>query len=338
MKTFQKIRSLDNQKRFNEQLKEKDVDVITYEKGDSFVVTEKIDGANASVMNKDGVISCYSHHKELSPDNTLNGFYGFVQDRKELLSEIIPDGCVLFGEWLVPHKIKYPEDAYHKWYLFDLCYMNDEKDEYNGVFDTHETYLRFNYHYDLDSKGIKFVPIYKSRSTKAPETLEDFDRVREELSHHSLLGADEGKAEGIVVTDIDKYVPVDENTNGLLRFKCVNEAFKEVRRAKKPMGEGQKAALDWASKYITEPRINKKIFGLQEDGYITDELSFDWMRNGNAKDIAEKVVLDALEESEETPLALSKTNTSYDKNMKTVQKFANKLTNKTIALKVKGIA
>jgi len=221
--------------------------------------------------------------------------------------------------------------------LFDLCYINSENDEYDGVYYTYEQYTKLDDKYDLDSKGIKFVPIYDLQNIIVPNNLEEFDKVREELSHHSLLGADEGKAEGIVVTDLDKYVPVDEDTNGLLRFKCVNEAFKEVRRAKKPMGEGQKAALDWASKYITEPRISKKIFGLQEDGYITDELSFDWMRNGNAKDIAEQVVLDALEESEETPLALSKTNTSYDKNMKTVQKFANKLTNKTIALKLKEL-
>lgn len=335
MKTFQKIKSLDNQERFNQQLADKGVDVITYEKDDNLTITEKIDGSNAQVMNDNGKLRCFSHHKELSPDNTLNGFYGFVQEHENLLLGTIHDQHSLFGEWLVPHKVKYPDNTYHKWYLFDECDMshhNTNYDVYLGF-----NWVKFNYNKFIKSDDIKLVPEYDS-SKFNPDDLEGFDKVRESLSHYSLLGADEGKAEGIVITDNDRDVSIDENTIGLLRFKCVNEAFKEVRRAKKPIGEGQKASISWANKYITEPRVNKKIFGLQEDGIIKDELSFDWMKNGNAKMIAQEVVKDALEESEETPVALSASNSSYDKNMKAVQKFTNKLTNKVIALKVKGLA
>lgn len=89
MKNFQKIKSLDAQEIYFEKLSTKGVKVITYEKGDELAVTEKIDGANAQVRNIDGVLHCYSHHKELSEDNTLNGFYGFVQDNYNLLLDFI---------------------------------------------------------------------------------------------------------------------------------------------------------------------------------------------------------------------------------------------------------
>lgn len=334
MKTFQKIKSLDNQKKYFIKLQEKGIEVKPYIKGDRITITEKIDGANAQVRNINGVLHCYSHHKELSPDNTLNGFYEYVQKHKVQLLQIIHEGYAFFGEWLVPHTIQYPDDAYHKWYVFDVCEISNmnDVDRYYG-FD----FLKGLYNSSLYNwTDIYLVPEYSHYSIDI-NNLSDFDIVRKNLSNHSLLGAKDGKSEGIVVSNLDKIVNIDDHTKGALRIKCVNESFREVHHSRKPLGKGQKAVLEWANRYVTKPRIEKKIFSLQEDGYLEKDFSFEWMKNGNAKLISENVLQDALEESEETPEELKPTSSSYDKNMRYAQKFSNKSVNKFVALKSKGI-
>lgn len=118
MKTFQKIKSYDNELIFEERLKDKGSDVTKIEADDDLVITEKVDGSNAQVTNRGGSLSIYSHHKKLDESNTLNGFYGFVLDRPQF--EQLPSNLSLFGEWLTPHKIKYKDEAYKKYYLFDI--------------------------------------------------------------------------------------------------------------------------------------------------------------------------------------------------------------------------
>lgn len=247
----------------------------------------------------------------------------------------------MFGEWLIPHKVKYPENAYKKWYLFDICEINGdlELNRYLG-FDTLKIryknfFSNMDYHFKENSR-ILLVPEYKIDSSEI-NSLADFDTLRANLSTKSLLGAKDGKSEGIIVSDLLKLVQVGEDTLGPLRVKCVNEAFKEIRNQKNPLDENEQNALAWANKYITEPRIQKQIFSLQEDGLLEGELVFDWLKNGNAKLIAEETLNDAIVESEEMPESLRVSSSSFEKNMKLVGKFTNKLVNKVIALMVKGI-
>lgn len=40
---------------------------------------------------------------------------------KGKIKEILGDNLVLFGEWLVPHSVVYPEDKYNHMYFYD-CY------------------------------------------------------------------------------------------------------------------------------------------------------------------------------------------------------------------------
>jgi len=119
------------------------------------------------------------------------------------------------------------------------------------------------------------------------------------------------------------------------RVKAVNAAFKEVRHSKKPLEAGEKSALNWANKYITEPRVRKHILELMDENVIKGDLSFDMLRDGTASNIASIVFADALSESPETPMALTPSSSSYTKNVKRVRKMANKLVNKVIAVAIK---
>lgn len=349
MKVFQKIKSLDNEEKFERKLANKigKDNLVTFEDDDSITVTEKIDGSNAQVKHVDNDLLVYSHKKQLDENNTLNGFYNFVMDNKEQLLKLIPDNFSFFGEWLTPHHLIYPQNAYNKWYLFD-AFSFDNSTSNKG------TYFGINYIkwiseltdlnlYEDSFNGVigNFsglpevftVPIY-THPYRA-NSLEQIDDIRQTLSNHSLLGAKDNAEEGIVVTNTDKIIDIDEDTKGPIRVKAVNAAFKEVMHSKKPLEAGEKSAINWANKYITEPRVRKYILELMDENVIKGDLSFDMLRDGTSSNIASIVYADALSESQETPMALTPASSSYSKNVKRVRKMANKLVNKVIAVAVK---
>ena len=349
MKTFQKIKSLEHETKFEKYLLARvgEDNISTIEPQDNLVVTEKIDGSNAQVKRVDNELLVYSHKKKLDESNTLNGFYNFVMDNKEKLLQLIPDNVSFFGEWLTPHHLVYPKQRYNSWYLFDAF-------KFDTIGSNQGQYLGINYIYSLPSfqldpvtsdgfrgtigkssqiDNLYTVPIYSKNYHV--DNLEYLDGIREELSNHSLLGAQQNKEEGIVVSDLDKLVPIDDDTTGCLRVKCVNLAFKEVMHSKKPLGAGEQAASEWANKYITEPRTRKDILELMDEGDLSKTLSFTMLQDGTTMSIAKEVYQDALKESQETPQALTIASTSYQKNVTRVLKIATKMVNKIVAIAIK---
>lgn len=325
MKTFQKIKSFDNLLKFEEHLRSRGGEPLTYEAGDDIIITEKIDGANAQVLVKDGQVLTFSHHKPLTEDNTLNGFYGFVNEREAFKN--IPEGYAVFGEWLVPHRIKYKESAYKSYYVFDV--FNFWSGSYLGF----EKAKEFFYEYLSDIENVVMVPLLAKKQDIAEKDLVELQKEYEEKSRLSI----DGKMEGIVVSDLNKIVDIDEETKGPLRTKLVNEAFKETSRIKAPRTKEGDELVIWMQENITEARIRKQYFSLLEFGDISAVMDFSWMQNGIAKLIGEKVLSDAIEESEELPELLLDSSPSKEKSMKSAQKFANKATNKFIALTIKGL-
>lgn len=99
-----------------------------FRKGDFIVVQEKIDGANAAIRTDGTNVYAQSRKNILSTDNTLRGFYDFVQALdKEKIIEVLGDDIILFGEWLVPHSVKYPDDKYHKFYAYDAYCISTQR-------------------------------------------------------------------------------------------------------------------------------------------------------------------------------------------------------------------
>ena len=89
------------------------------------MIQEKLDGSNASILYDGKEIHAFYRKLSLTPTNNLNGFWQYAQTVKKVDSL---KGLRIYGEWLVKHSIHYSEDAYLKFYLFDV--YNDETDEY----------------------------------------------------------------------------------------------------------------------------------------------------------------------------------------------------------------
>ncbi|MGG1156889.1 RNA ligase family protein [Brevibacillus formosus] len=89
-----------------------------FKEGDHIIIQEKLDGANASFRydEETNSIRAFSRNMELHEEENLHGFFQWTQ---QLPKEEIVAGMVYFGEWLNPHKIKYPH--YEKqFFLFDM--------------------------------------------------------------------------------------------------------------------------------------------------------------------------------------------------------------------------
>ena len=92
-----------------------------FQAGDIISITEKIDGANASVRYDEakGVLRGFSRKNELSAENPLRGFWNYVQKLDKTPFARYPH-YIFFGEWLVKHTVIYERDNYDKWYLFSV--------------------------------------------------------------------------------------------------------------------------------------------------------------------------------------------------------------------------
>lgn len=105
--------------RFGDELTEDNIGA--FRDGDKIQISEKIDGSNASFRydKETGTLIAFSRKQPLDADNTLNGFYDYVQSLDASEYSDSPD-WVIFGEWLTKHTIPYRKECYGKWYVYDI--------------------------------------------------------------------------------------------------------------------------------------------------------------------------------------------------------------------------
>jgi len=154
-------------------------------------VFPKLDGTNASVWLEDGEVKAGSRNRGLSLDKDNAGFYNdIIKDKNiEIFLKDFPH-LRLFGEWLVPHTLKtYKEDAWRKFYVFDV--MNE-----SGV------YIAYNEYKDiLDNYGITYLAPIRIFDNG---TYDDYIKCLEENNYL----VKEGLGEGIVIKNysfVNKY-------------------------------------------------------------------------------------------------------------------------------------
>ena len=111
MKMYCKIKRPDNAK---EQI----------EKGESVVIQEKLDGSNTAIMNDNGKLRLFSRTNELTGEDGLGGFVKYMKAKEEQILKYLPNGYVLYGEWLEQGKINYnslaKQGKIEPYYAFDL--------------------------------------------------------------------------------------------------------------------------------------------------------------------------------------------------------------------------
>lgn len=236
------------------------MDIIRYGKsqtqdvlheGDYITISEKLDGANAqfSLDENSGIgVYCQSRKQVLSKDNTLRGFYDWVQDIIVPNKHLLNPKYRYFGEYLVPHKIQYKEEFYNQFYLFNI--YDEEKEEYlnDDQVELESTKL-----------GIKTVPYFYKGEFISFNHLMSF-------VGKSIMTVEENTGEGIVVKNVnykDKY--------GKQCFvKLVSEKFAEVQKQKLPKNPNiNSKEVELIKSILTKPRVDKLMHKLVDENLLS---------------------------------------------------------------------
>lgn len=208
----------------------------------------KIDGTNSSVwLNENGELKAGSRNRELTLENDNAGFYNLISKNDAIASYLKKHPTHrLFGEWLVPHSLKtYRDDAWRKFYIFDVCVDSDEKEtglEYIP-YDIYKPLLEeFNLEYLAPLKIIK-------NGT--------YDNFIKELENNTFLIKDgTGTGEGIVIKNYDFYNRYGRQTWA----KIVSSEFKEKHH--KTMGaptvENKMVEQEVVDEFVTGAFVEKE--------------------------------------------------------------------------------
>lgn len=266
----------------------KDKYAIAFKTGEHITVSEKIDGANASIRYdaETGSLVAFSRRQRLTEDNNLQGFYVYVLtlDPVKWADATSNGRYIVFGEWLVKHTIKYPDELLRNFYVFDV--WDTEVEQYVPWFLTHQI---------AQALGLKTVPIFYDGEFTSWEDL------------YAFVGRTEMQAEptgeGIVIKSQDR---LDNKFSGTPAYvKIVAKEFSEVHQSK-PQKEidpakiaAKQAAEAQVETIVTQRRVEKTIQKFVEDNLIRE----DWDEKdlgAIAKILPRAVYEDCVKEESET--------------------------------------
>ena len=268
----------------------------TFNVGEDIVIQEKIDGSNASICydEESGTLKAFSRRLELNADNTLNGFWDYVQTLNlDTFKEILGSRYIVFGEWMgAKHAIKYPENVYGKFWMFDV--WDTQTEQYLPYEETRSFYDKLIACGNEDNK-FNFVPVFYIGK------FESWEKTSK-LVGRNEVGA-EPAGEGIILKRQDY---LDSKSSRLPFYvKIVSEQFSEVHKSKKqraidPEAIAKKEAnLALAATIVTPQRVQKMIYKFIEDGLLPQ----DWDEH-NLKDISKilpnAIYKDCVKEENET--------------------------------------
>lgn len=235
-----------------------------FEPGDIIQISTKIDGANASIAwdETTGKLEIFSRTNLLDSPGALRGFYDYIKTEVE---PKIPwaamskkQNLVIFGEWCVKHSVKYNDDWYGKWRIYDVW------DKADGCYWTQDIVRAFCLTHGLEYiEELYYGPFIS------------WDHCRSFLHTSKAYGPDQ---EGIVIKNQTKLGKAGNKAPAYI--KIVNEAFKESQHSKKPPKEidpeaeaAKQKAIELASSIVTEARVRKHILKLIDEGKLPETLS-----------------------------------------------------------------
>jgi hypothetical protein len=208
---------------------------------------EKLDGSNGSFRKEiEGEVVASSHNRVLDESSTGDN-RGFCKwAKKNVNYEILPFGLEFYGEWLVSHTVQYNEDAYGKFYLYDI--RNLATGEYLPE-ECIESWAM--------ALGLTYLPPLYKGEFKGNEHLISV------AEGTSTLG--ENQMEGIVIKNYSFINKFGMQQHG----KYVNPNFSENSK-QKPMklrDEMFGDEMDICERFITVARVRKMIEKGVEQGF-----------------------------------------------------------------------
>lgn len=229
--------------------------------GDIISITEKIDGANASIFYDDqkDILRCFSSRNELDFSNQLRGFWPFVQAMDKTPFAVYPN-YVFFGEWLVSHTVLYDKDHYNKWYLFSI--YDRESGRWLPQKFVKEFAVKFGFLYVHELYYGEFISWEHCLS----------------FANSPVYGKQQ---EGIVI----KNQTALEEERGPHILKYVNTSFKETQRSnhRQKMDDPGKIrekaqAEEYIRMIVTEARVMKNFHKLIDEGIIPEKFELKNMK------------------------------------------------------------
>lgn len=221
---------------------------------DYIIIQEKLDGANASFRAEDGLIKAFSRNKELDAHETLRGFYGFVQDHLGLKAKDMNERYIYFGEWLIQHKVHYRDEAFGRFYLFD-------------VYDTEaEKYLSFGQvQTAAEELDLMLIPVLYEGPYQSLEHIQSF-------VGKSVLGP---VGEGVVV----KNANYSDKHGNQLYTKFVSKEFTEMANIKEhKIDKQQKDGIQlFVEASVSKARVHKLLLKLVDEGHLVEDFAIEHM-------------------------------------------------------------
>lgn len=223
-------------------------DVI--KEGDVISISEKTDGSNAQFSLDGDEVYCQSRKIKVDENNTLRGFYGWVQENIVPIKDKLNPNYRYIGEYLVSHKIQYQEDKYHQFYMFSI--WDEEKDEYLPD----EVVIS-----EAERLGLKTVEYFYIGEFISYEHMQSFIG-----KSNMTLNPNDG--EGIVVKNT-KYK--DRHGNQVF-VKLVSEKFAEIQKQKLPKNPNvNQKEISLIKSVLTNARVDKLLHKLVDEDLITRE-------------------------------------------------------------------
>jgi len=227
-----------------------------FEVGDRVVIQTKVDGCNAQIAWEDGELKAFSRKNELNMTNNLRGFWNFVQTLDKEKFRDLGNRC-LYGEWLVPHTVKYDKDAYNKWYVYDIFDKDTEQwlpqDEVKAYAESH---------------GLIYVHTYYDGPFVSWEHVKSF-------FNQPMYG---NAIEGCVCKNMTKLN--DPDCRNPFYLKVINDSFSETKQhnhEKKVLDPEhllEKAhAEEVAAEVVTEARVRKDINKQIDEGLLPEQIT-----------------------------------------------------------------
>lgn len=272
MKMYCKIKRPDNAK-------------YEIEKGEKVVIQEKIDGSNTAIYNDNGKMRLFSRTQELTGEDGLGGFVKYARKREKEILDNLPEGYVLYGEWLNQGKINYNSLAnqgkIEPYYVFDLVkeILNKptEDEDFTRVFASIEEMKEI-----ANKIGFKIVPELEVIKLTSYEEL----KQKYVDNQKSALEGTDSIREGIVIKTLD----------GAKRIKIVADKFQEVKHIKNSV---TKSPYEFLDKYITPMRICKFLISIGIDNPTPEDYnkifkSLDVIANDIVEEEKEQIIKDIL--------------------------------------------
>ena len=262
-----------------------------FEVGDHIVIQTKIDGANAAIRydpETDSIVA-QSRKNILDTHNTLRGFYEFTQllDKEAIKSALVKGEIILYGEWLVPHTVQYPKEAYNQFYVYDMF------DLVNQVW-VPQSWVKFW----ANKLHFPYVKTWYDGEFISWEHCKSF-------LPNSAYG--EVEQEGIVIKNETKLNSLDNHEP--FYVKIVNTRFKEKmdRKEKKSQSPEQIAFEEEenskAKTIVTRARVEKLLHKFVDEGILPENWCGEQM-NIVARNLPKRIFEDCMKEEKEIVAAI----------------------------------